>query len=347
MKLVFKIIFATFFFLNSCSQNQTEEKENAVYFWKTVFALDSTEQKFLNDFEIKKIFLRYFDIILDKNTLQPKPNATIKFKSKIPENIEIVPTVFITENCINHNLDTLYKTIAQRILQINKTHKIQKIKEIQIDCDYTAKSMKKYYTFLSLLQEYLNKNNIKLSTTIRLHQLSMEIPPCNYGVLMLYNTGNYRDKNCENPILGLKETKPYLKNLKKYKLKLKTAFPNFKWQILFKKGKFNNILYNQDLNDTTLFEKISDKVFKVVRSRDIPIYLNTDAFNVMLNYGDTIFEKKADSKEILNVAQEVKKIRKDILQNIIIYDLNSVNINNLKHEEYEKIFNYSNLDITF
>lgn len=323
----------------SCAENQ-EPKENSVYYWKTVYKNDSTENDFLTRHQIKKIYMRYFDVIVDKKTQKPKPNATITFKDHPKEDIEIIPTVFITENCIQKNLDTLYKTLADRIFQINKTHKIPQAKEIQIDCDFTAKSMKKYYSFLSLLQNYLKEKDIKLSVTIRLHQLSMEVPPCDYGVLMLYNTGNYRDKKCDNPILGFKDVQPYLKHLKKYRLKMRSALPNFKWQILFGKNGFKNIVYNQNLKDSTLFQKTGEGVFRVVRSKDIPVYINTEAFNVMMNISDTVYEKKADFKEIEKVMTEISKIKKEILTNTIIYDLNSNNINNLTFKEYEKIFNF-------
>jgi hypothetical protein len=343
-----KIFLLTFLVLLavSCAEKQ-EPKENSVYFWKTVYKNDSTENAFLAEHKIKKIYMRYFDVIVDPKTQKPKPNATITFKDIPSKDIEIIPTVFITENCIQKNLDTLYKILADRILQINKTHKIPQAKEIQIDCDFTAKSMKKYYNFLSLLKNYLKEKAIKLSVTIRLHQLSMEVPPCDYGVLMLYNTGNYRDKKCANPILGFKEVKPYLKHLKKYGLKMRAALPNFKWQILFGKNGFKNIVYNQNLKDSTLFQKISDDVFMVIRSKDIPVYISTETFNVMMSISDTIYEKKADFKEIEKVMTEISEIRKDIVKNTIIYDLNSNNINNLTIKEYEKIFNFDDSTAAF
>lgn len=342
MKKITVILYILFLMISCYAPPKAEYEGNSVYFWKTVFDTDSIENQFINDFNIKKIYIRYFDVITDKKTNRPKPNATIRFKTIPQKDLEVIPTVFITEDCLKKRMDTLYKTLADRILQINETHNIGQVNEIQIDCDYTAKSLENYYTFLTLLKNYLNQKSIKLSVTIRLHQLSMKVPPCDYGVLMLYNTGNYKDKKCENPIIGLKEIKPYLKNLKKYNLKLAAAFPNFKWQILFKKGVYNNILYGQNLSDSTLFREIDEKTFVVIRSKDIPVYLNNENFNVMMNYGDTIYLKKAEAKEILNVEKEIAELRKDILKHKIIYDLNALNINNLKHNEYEKIFNFGN-----
>jgi hypothetical protein len=69
-----------------------------------------------------------------------------------------------------------------------------------------------------------------LSTTIRLHQLSMPVPPADYGVLMLYNTGDPRKFNERNPILDLRDVMPYVKGLKDYDLPLAAAYPVFLWQ---------------------------------------------------------------------------------------------------------------------
>ena len=128
---------------------------------------------------------------------------------------------------------------------------------------------------------------------------------------------------------------------------MRAALPNFKWQILFGKNGFKNIVYNQNLKDSTLFQKISDGVFMVIRSKDIPVYISTETFNVMMSISDTIYEKKADFNEIEKVMTEISEIRKDIVKSTIIYDLNSNNINNLTIKEYEKIFNFDDSTAAF
>ena len=69
----------------------------------------------------------------------------------------------------------------------------------------------------------------QLSTTIRLHQLSMTPPPTDYGVLMIYNTGNPENYMERNPILDIRDVSPYLKHLNDYPLPLSTAYPVFSW----------------------------------------------------------------------------------------------------------------------
>ena len=68
-----------------------------------------------------------------------------------------------------------------------------------------------------------------MSTTIRLHQLSMPVPPVDYGVLMIYNTGNPDKWEERNPILDYRDVYPYLNRLDKYPLPLAAAYPVFHW----------------------------------------------------------------------------------------------------------------------
>ncbi len=71
---------------------------------------------------------------------------------------------------------------------------------------------------------------MRLSTTIRLHQLSMEVPPADYGVLMLYNTGNPEKYAERNPILDIRDVMLYISKLDDYALPLAAAYPVFLWQ---------------------------------------------------------------------------------------------------------------------
>ena len=160
----------------------------------------------------------------------PMPNATIRFVDQVPQDLEIIPTIYITENCMHHHHDGLARRMVERILQINQTNDVSGVKEIQIDCDYTARSRKVYYDFLSEVRAEAKKHGLRLSTTIRLHQLSMPQPPADYGVLMLYNTGDPQKFQERNPILDIRDVQPYLRYLSDYPLPLAAAYPVFCWQ---------------------------------------------------------------------------------------------------------------------
>jgi len=222
----------------SCQEQRELDEGNAVYYWRTDFRLDSTERAFLRQYHINKVYCRYFDVVMDTVQGQgPKPNATITFSDTLPEGIEMIPTVYITEDCMHQPHNGLAEKIVKRILQMNETNGIRNVREIQIDCDYTSRSMKTYYQFLSSVGTVLSESTAdslrtvptELSTTIRLHQLSMPAPPVDYGVLMIYNTGDPRKWTERNPILDIRDVSPYLKRLDKYPLPLAAAYPVYSW----------------------------------------------------------------------------------------------------------------------
>lgn len=210
---------------------------NAVYYWKTTFSLDSVEEHFLHQHHINKLYCRYFDVVMTDEDI-PMPNATIRFLQSVPDTLEIVPTVFIMNDCMQEHHDSLAQRIVKRIVQMNATNEVSHVNEIQMDCDYTARNRQLYYQFLEEVRNEARANGLSLSATIRLHQLSMSVPPVDYGVLMLYNTGDPNrlfDKKASreslrNPILDLRDVKPYLRHLKDYPLPLAAAYPVFQWQ---------------------------------------------------------------------------------------------------------------------
>ena len=209
-----------------CSERQELTEGNAVYFWRTDLRLDSTEWTFLQRYHINKVYCRYFDVVIDEEGAEPKPNATIAFSCTLPDSIELIPTIYITEDCMHQKHQGLAEKIVKRIRQMNETNDIKHVSEIQIDCDYTSKSRKNYYEFLKEVKQAWGQT---LSTTIRLHQLSMEAPPVDYGVLMIYNTGDPRKWEERNPILDIRDVQPYLKRLDSYPLPLAAAYPVYQW----------------------------------------------------------------------------------------------------------------------
>ena len=219
-----------------CTQPIELPEENAVYYWRTDLRLDSTERAFLATYNIKKVYCRYFDVVINDTATGPMPNATIHFNDTLPDGIELIPTVYITENCMHQPHKGLAQKLVQRIKQMNETNDIKNVHEIQIDCDYTERSRQTYYEFLKEVRAaWLEPNNPDntsthiLSTTIRLHQLAMEAPPADYGVLMLYNTGDPRKWTERNPILDICDVSPYLKRLDDYPLPLAAAYPVYSW----------------------------------------------------------------------------------------------------------------------
>lgn len=221
------VILLAVMLMTGCQQSDMLQ-ENAVYYWRTEWRTDSMERAFLQHYHINKVYCRYFDVVMNGDG-EPMPNATIRFVQGPLAGVKLIPTVFITENCMHQKHQGLAKKLVDRIVQMNETNDISGVDEIQIDCDFTARNLKNYYNFLQEVRDEAQKHGMQLSTTIRLHQLSMPIPPVDYGVLMVYNTGDPNKFNERNPILDMRDVQPYLRYLADYELPLAAAYPTFRW----------------------------------------------------------------------------------------------------------------------
>ena len=216
--------------LSSCNSRESLNDENAVYYWRTEWRLDSLERSFLSRYDVRRVYCRYFDVVIDDtDDSEPHPNATISFVDTVPSDLEIIPTVYITEACMHRRHEGLAEKVVRRLVQMNETHDVVGVKEIQMDCDYTVQSRQLYYDFLADVRRIAADHGLRLSTTIRLHQLSMPVPPVDYGVLMIYNTGDPRRFEERNPILDLRDVQPYLRYLDDYQLPLAAAYPVYEW----------------------------------------------------------------------------------------------------------------------
>ena len=215
--------------LTGCAEQTFMEQGNAVYYWRTDLRLDSLESAFLRQYHIHKFYCRYFDVVMN-DAGQPQPNATLTFTDTLPTGLQLVPTVFITEDCMHQPHPQLAQRVVDRIVQMNTTNAISGVREIQIDCDYTDRSRLVYYAFLEEVRRLAAARGLALSTTIRLHQLQMPAPPADYGVLMLYNTGDPRRFEERNPILDIRDVRTYAAYLAPYALPMAAAYPVYRWQ---------------------------------------------------------------------------------------------------------------------
>lgn len=291
--------------LASCSDKMPAEKTRAMYYWNTSFRLDAAKEKFMKEHKVERLYVRYFDVVMDGDG-NPVPNATIQFDSAVSCRQEIIPTVYIHNDCMRRKQDGLAEKLLARLLQMNETHYIGKVNEVQMDCDWTMTTRQNFFSFLEELHALTKKKGITLSATIRLHQLSQPVPPVDCGVLMLYNTGNLQKIEVEKPILDLNDVKPYLAQLKKYDLPMASAFPIYKWELVFRNGMFVDIQHEDG---------------------DVPM-LETD----------TVVVREPSLQDILECKQAVADACPNCMHEIILFDINNYNINRYKQGDYEKIF---------
>ena len=95
--------------------------------------MNDYERDFLHKHDIKKMYLKFFDVDKSWEGEQAVPLATTIFIDSIPSNLEIVPTVFITSEAIADYPQFIDKLLT-RVIDMADVNGI-KFGEMQIDCD--------------------------------------------------------------------------------------------------------------------------------------------------------------------------------------------------------------------
>ncbi|MCR4964882.1 MAG: hypothetical protein K6A41_04425 [Bacteroidales bacterium] len=332
-------VFAAFvvLLLGGCSQfgnmndNPLPEgvEERSIYYWRTTFELNDNELDFLKDHQVKRMYVRLFDVDVNKDTLSSEscvPIGTIVFKSPIPEGIEIVPVVFITPEAILH-YEEFIPFLCKRIHAMCKYNGLGDVREVQFDCDWTSSTREDYFQFLREVKEELSSyySNVSISSTIRLHQLTQDPPDVAYGTLMCYNTGDFRDFNTKNAILDVEDVKPYLGYLKDYPLSLTLALPVFEWDVEFSVDEDFIALNEHQFNfsDTKKFQKTDrENLYKLMENGEVQKYVRNEVVS---------------AKTILKTKKMVEKARKAKMP-VTLYHLDSVQLSKYSDNEIEKMY---------
>jgi hypothetical protein len=312
---------------------EAKNPDVAFYYWKTVFKLSALEKKTIEENQVKKLYIRYFDIDLDSKTQEPFPRTPIHFDEST-NGFAVVPVVYIKNSVmLEKSIDML--DLAQKIddfiRQINAKNQIS-VSEIQIDCDWTLLSRDNYLKFLEHFKKISQK---KLSATIRLHQIKYfkktKIPNVDKGVLMYYNMGKIAPDSL-NSIYDREIASAYLSSLKKYPLPINLALPIYSWAIHIRDGKViglkNKIDFNSLKKDTN-FVQIKENWYKVRNS----------------NYKSGSFFKKNDllkleaisTSNLLEMADDLEEHTETNPEEIIFYDLDAFNIKKYEKDIFKKV----------
>ena len=311
----------------SCTK-KTESIPLSFYYWKTNFQLTETEKQYLNDLDVTKLYIRYFDISLKDSIAIPV--APVVFNQNV-EAYEVVPVVYIKNEVFLQNgaADSLAVKVYNYIQQINKSANVS-VDEIQFDCDWSLKSKHNYFQFL----EEFKKLHPNLSATIRLHQIKYPdktgIPDVDKGVLMYYNMGVISSGD-NNSIYDRSVAQRYIKSLQNYSLPLNMALPVFSWGVHIRGNQVTNLISGlrvADLNGDP-FEKINENRYKVVE--DVVFKGRYLAKN------DEIKMEAVSAEQLKEMMHDIKKNSKHKPNEIILYDLNENNLKAYEKEDFKTV----------
>ncbi len=316
---------------------------NAVYYWKTTFALNESELEFLNKHKVGKMYLRLFDVDVDSSPMNgyvgAVPVGTTRFKSAIPDGVEIIPTVFITTKAImslggnNDTPHSLAEKIFLRVKNMSSYNELGHIREIQLDCDWTRSTQKAFYDVCREMKSLAEKDSVLVSATVRLHQLKQDPPPVDRGVLMIYNTGALRMPGTKNSILEVSDVESYLKgNVNSYNLPLDFAYPIFGWGVLFRNGSYLGILHHTDFSDSKYYADNGDGTFRVIKEHFLEGH--------SLLAGDIIRLEYPSAEVVKKVSEQVSSKFKGGFHSTILYHLDSQNLAKFSTDEIANIYSY-------
>jgi len=337
--ILFNLVFIFTSGLLSCTA--PEEKLSvgrAFYHWKTIFDLQPAEKEYLEKLKVNKLYLHFFDVDLEPVTFRSTPKATIVLKT--PPDREIIPTVFITNKTLElspqNEIEPLAKNIVLKINAIASANHIR-YHEIQIDCDWSKSTRKKYFRLLSRIKEGLPADK-KLSVTIRLHQVKFPditgVPPADRGTLMIYNTGDWKNIYTKNSLFDLNTIGQYLDNLPDYPLDLDIALPVFEQTLVYRNSVFLHFIKEQtseNLNALDFLKKTTNPAIFVCTK-------DTVYTDVAFRKGDVFRHERASFEDILEIKKNVTTKLRNKNLSIIIYHLDEKSVKNYSLNQLEELF---------
>lgn len=321
------LVLLSFFILISCSP-KTEKIPLSFYYWQTTFQLSELEQSYLSDLDINKMYIRYFDVDIKDN--QPIPIAPIVFND-LPENIEIVPVVYLKNEVFLTTVDTkdLARKIIDYIQQINNQNNIE-INQIQLDCDWSLQTRDSYFELI----DEIKKIQPSVSATIRLHQIKYAdktgVPAVDKGVLMYYNMGVIAaDEN--NSIYQRNIAKRYLSSVNQYSLPLDIALPIFSWGVHIRDHQVINLIGGMRAKDlqNDAFKKIDKNQYLVVND------LMYEGRYLAKN--DIVKIEEPTASDLQEMVDDLQKNGFNQPHEIILYDFNEQNLTAYEKEVFQNI----------
>ena len=286
---------------------------NAIYHWRSTFAPDQAELAWLKRHDVGRIYIKMFDVAIghddSKGEDAPVPIATTQFAAPVPEGVEVVPTVFITLEALydmGGQTDEYAALIVERVKAMARHNRLGRIREVQLDCDWTENSRPTYAALCSAARDRLHKDTMQLSITVRLHQLGEDAMPADRGVLMLYNTGSFKNHDTRNSILDVDDMKAYVKGKMAYGIPLDYAYPAFGWGVMFRDGYFEALVSDPD--------------------------------NIALDKGQELRQERASYEDIMQTKHLVEQCLGRPARGNIIYHLDKTQLKHYTDDEIDKIY---------
>jgi hypothetical protein len=334
------ILFVNLFY--SCqTESKVESVERSFYVWGSS-NFDQSVKDNLNKQKIKKLYIKYFEVAYSETMGNfPQDKLSIySYEFQDIDSLQIVPTIFIKNEIFSFNdekkLDALADNIVYLITKFNneKLEKNTIVDEIQIDCDWTKTTRKKYFYLLKKIKQISKK---EISCTLRLYPYKysdlMGVPPVDKVTLMCYNLIKPLTNKDQNSILDINELKLYLDKKRDYPLHIDIALPVFNWTQLYQNNQFAG-LKQIDKSQIQTFAKLVKPMWYEV-NKDTTIDWS-DYYRI----GDQIKYEEVSNETLQQAINIIKKnIQLDKKTTITLFSLDNGTFNKYKDEEISSYYN--------
>jgi hypothetical protein len=262
--------------LSACRSHHTVTP--AFYYWKTNWQADSGTTAVFRKIGSRKLYLRLCDVGWNGTAIVP--HDRVQLAAPIVPEVTLIPVIFLEPAALRHlESPAQIQQLARQLARFSETSCQQQqwtIPELQIDCDWSAKTAAPYFELLRALKKQPFIHTKTLSVTLRLHQVKYRaqsgIPPADRCMLMAYNMGSFRNPNATNSILDEATAKDYLQTLDQYPLPLDLAVPIFRWTLWYRQGRFLGILRGIDPEQLSgqpfLQQAQSTNLYRCTQSRE-------------------------------------------------------------------------------
>lgn len=331
----FYLLFLVLFIQACGSDSPPKDLTRAFYYWKSSFQLSDSDKQTLDTCQVKKLYIKAFDVDWNFATNKPMLKAPVIFKDAVPANLTLVPVIFITNQTLRQIPDSYLGDFTDFVSnELKKIWQSKPYAEIQFDCDWTISTRSRYFKFLVLYRKYCEGKT--LSATIRLHQIKFAhktgIPPVDKGMLMFYNMSDWKKPQIKNSIYDLDAASQYTATLSKYPLALDVVFPLFRWAVFYRGNRFMTVINH--LDDETL------NVQEFLKKEDNKYFVQHDvqAFGISLRKGDMIRAEAVNYEELLKGSMALSRQISSQKLTFAFYYLDPKITSHYSHEQIRQVF---------
>ncbi len=326
-------------FISACSTKTSSiPPQRAVYYWQSTFQWQLADQQKADSLAIDRLYVKFFDVEFSP-ALRAQPVAVLDVQTPFPEKLEIIPVIYITNDCLlklqADEIEWLAARIQEKLDELWQIGRGGPQKEIQIDCDWTESTQDRYFNLLNELKSRYAEQ--VFSVTLRLYPFrypeKMGVPPVDRAMLMFYNMGELKSIQETNSILNNEIARTYVDPAATYPLPLDIALPAFSWGVIFRNSQFLGLMgdFNGDIVEASgFFSSFAPNIYLCRK--------DTVWRAKFFREGDHLRIEAISDSNLLSAARLTAPLRDRSGGTVSFFQWNAPNFSSLADEDLETVF---------